>query len=653
MTITNAQTSSFTYQGKLNDGALPATGTYQMQFGLFDASSGGDQIGGTQASAVTATNGVFTTNLNFGETAFDGTARFLQISVFSAALNAFVELNPRQQITSSPYSIKSSTTDTATNALNLGGTSADQFVVTSDPRMTDARPPTAGSNLYIQAGAHQAGVDISIGGEVTAAGFDTDGGYRIGGSSVLRISGTENLFVGLGSGLATSTGANNTMVGRDAGLANSTGNFNSFFGRNAGVTNTTGSSNTIIGGGANVATGNLSFATAIGASAVVSANNTIVLGRTGGQDTVQVPGILNVAGQYNIGGNRVLSVAGTENLFVGENSGTANTTGSANSFFGLNSGLSNTTGASNSFFGRGSGFGNTTGVDNAFFGRSAGFSNTTGTNNAFFGRSTGLANTIGTFNSFFGSLTGDSNTTGNNNTFVGAAAGSANTSGNANTFIGLQAGEGSTTGDDNVFIGTNAGNSNTTGSTNTYLGYNAKGNAAITNATAIGANAFVSQSNQIMLGTDVNVVLVPGRTVTNILRINEYGASGSVALCRNPAFEVALCSSSLRYKTNIADYRSGLDLVKRLRPITFDWKEGGMNDLGLGAEDVEAIEPLLVHYNDKGEVEGVKYDRIGVVLLNAVKEQQAQIERQQKLIDGLKKLVCRTNAQADECREDK
>jgi len=48
---------------------------------------------------------------------------------------------------------------------------------------------------------------------------------------------------------------------------------------------------------------------------------------------------------------------------------------------------------------------------------------------------------------------------------------------------------------------------------------------------------------------------------------------------------------------------------------------------------VEKIEPLLVTHNDKGEVEGVKYDRLSVVLINAVKEQQSQIEAQQKLIE--------------------
>ena len=39
--------------------------------------------------------------------------------------------------------------------------------------------------------------------------------------------------------------------------------------------------------------------------------------------------------------------------------------------------------------------------------------------------------------------------------------------------------------------------------------------------------------------------------------------------------------------------------------------------------------PELVFYRD-GQVEGAKYDRIGVVLINAVKEQQAQIEQQKE-----------------------
>jgi hypothetical protein len=43
-----------------------------------------------------------------------------------------------------------------------------------------------------------------------------------------------------------------------------------------------------------------------------------------------------------------------------------------------------------------------------------------------------------------------------------------------------------------------------------------------------------------------------------------------------------------------------------------------MRDIGLGAEEVERVEPLLTFRNEKGEIEGVKYDRITPVLVNAV-----------------------------------
>ena len=76
-----------------------------------------------------------------------------------------------------------------------------------------------------------------------------------------------------------------------------------------------------------------------------------------------------------------------------------------------------------------------------------------------------------------------------------------------------------------------------------------------------------------------------------------------------------------------------------------------MADMGLVAEDVAAIEPLLTTTNDKGQVEGVKYDRVGVVLVNAVQEQQRQIEAQQKQIKSLTKIVCAMKPKADICRQ--
>lgn len=128
---------------------------------------------------------------------------------------------------------------------------------------------------------------------------------------------------------------------------------------------------------------------------------------------------------------------------------------------------------------------------------------------------------------------------------------------------------------------------------------------------------------------------------------------GSDDVCRNSARELAFCSSSFRYKTNIQDFRSGLEFVNKLNPISYDWKDGGKKDVGFGAEDVEKIDPRFVSYNDEGLIEGVKYNRLSVVFVNAFREQQAQIERQQKQIEALTRLVCLQNPEAEICREQK
>jgi hypothetical protein len=138
--------------------------------------------------------------------------------------------------------------------------------------------------------------------------------------------------------------------------------------------------------------------------------------------------------------------------------------------------------------------------------------------------------------------------------------------------------------------------------------------------------------------------------LSGFVHVTSLGAAGSTQLCRNASNQISTCSSSLRYKTNIHPFMSGLSVLNRLRPITFDWKDGGMHDLGFGAEDIAAVEPLLVTHNSKGEVEGVKYDRITAVLVNAVKEQQEQIKRQQNEIESLKQLVCSRNRRAPACK---
>lgn len=127
-----AQTTSFNYQGKLNDGGNAANATFQMEFKLFDALSGGNQIGATVAnSSVSVAQGVFAVSLDFGANAFTGADRFLEISVKRNAGDPFTVLTPRQKILSAPFAIKSKSSDTATTATTanqLGNLPPNRFV---------------------------------------------------------------------------------------------------------------------------------------------------------------------------------------------------------------------------------------------------------------------------------------------------------------------------------------------------------------------------------------------------------------------------------------------------------------------------------------------------------------------------------------------
>src|SRR5512138_979987 len=127
-----AQTTAFTYQGKLVDNGNLANTSYDMQFKLFDAASNGNQIGatltfdgtGSNPPAVAVSNGSFAVNLDFGtcppsSSCFDGSPRFLEVAVKPHGSGSYTPLSPRQTITTTPYAMKSLNATTATTADGL------------------------------------------------------------------------------------------------------------------------------------------------------------------------------------------------------------------------------------------------------------------------------------------------------------------------------------------------------------------------------------------------------------------------------------------------------------------------------------------------------------------------------------------------------
>ena len=99
--------TSFTYQGLLKQGGNPVNGTCDLLFRLFDAASGGTQIGTTQmVSNVSVASGLFTVLLDFGSGAFTGDARWLDIALrCPAGTGSYTTLSPRQVLTAAPYAL--------------------------------------------------------------------------------------------------------------------------------------------------------------------------------------------------------------------------------------------------------------------------------------------------------------------------------------------------------------------------------------------------------------------------------------------------------------------------------------------------------------------------------------------------------------------
>jgi hypothetical protein len=111
----------------------------------------------------------------------------------------------------------------------------------------------------------------------------------------------------------------------------------------------------------------------------------------------------------------------------------------------------------------------------------------------------------------------------------------------------------------------------------------------------------------------------------------EPAAGGTTDLCRStlasPSYPdrygLTYCTSSARFKHEITDVSAAMELVERLRPVSFLWNESGEPDLGLVAEEVAEIEPRLVTLDADGRIQGVKYRNLAAVLVAALQEQRA------------------------------
>ena len=106
---------------------------------------------------------------------------------------------------------------------------------------------------------------------------------------------------------------------------------------------------------------------------------------------------------------------------------------------------------------------------------------------------------------------------------------------------------------------------------------------------------------------------------------------------------VAYSSSDIRFKENITPIENALDKISKISGNTYDWKEENKiehgyegNDVGVIAQEIEAVLPQLVQTRDNG-YKAVKYDKLVALLIEGIKEQQTQIHSLTIEIENLKK----------------
>jgi hypothetical protein len=100
------QSTAFTYQGRLSDGAGVANGVYDFEFAVFSAGSGGASLAGpTTTSGIAVSNGFFVVTLDFGAGVFTGAERWLELGVRTNGGTSFTSLSPRTEVTPTPYAL--------------------------------------------------------------------------------------------------------------------------------------------------------------------------------------------------------------------------------------------------------------------------------------------------------------------------------------------------------------------------------------------------------------------------------------------------------------------------------------------------------------------------------------------------------------------
>jgi hypothetical protein len=675
--------NQFNFQGTLADtNGSPITGTRNMQFSLYEDSVGGLPLWDEIHMAVEVVDGLFRVRLGSGiplpPSVFVGGVMWLGIQVDPDP----TELTPRQPLVSVPYGLRANPDDDwGVSGINVYRLDGYVGIGTSTPSSGYLAPllhlqhsdhggiviertnPPAGKWQIGTGGSNTGSLDFArlAAGNYIYMTIETDGDvgigmihpdhkldvggdvntsshYKIDGTTVLSVDGTECVLVGKHAG-ENNIGGNVTFLGDSAGFDNE-GWYNTFLGYQSGRSNSTGYGNSFIGAGAGMSNTSGIYGTFVGAGA----------------------GSSNGDGAYNtyIGRSAGVQNSGGWNVFLGASTGYHNHFGSHNVFLGYNAGFYES--GSNKLY-----IANAADTDNVliygdFEDRHLGIGTVTTVNTL----SVGGGTSIGSGYTSYTAPTDGMIVQGNMG--VGSAFPSHKMTVSSLTddvlrLIGpdgahgygarLNFGDGDYVyldedTDDNLTI-----NANRTAITGGFVGIGTNNPTQILHLYSsfnprLLIEAPSSQVPEVNLrrGTTTHAMYVNSGNDLVFYRAGDrvtFTDAGDVGIGTiSPAYKLDVAgpchassfptSSDERLKTDIQELDNVLDKLKHVRGVSFDWngtyeslgRSTGHREIGVIAQEMEAQFPELVTTWGDENYRAVDYGRLSAVLIEAVKELQVK-----------------------------
>ncbi len=493
-------------------------------------------------------------------------------------------------------------------------------------------------------------------------------GYRSMYNSTISNNNTANGFESL---FGNTTGNNNSALGANSLKQTSTGEENTALGVSSGTTNMTGHRNTLLGAFADVTGNNFVNATAIGYNAKVGQNNALILGGTVA-DAVNVGiGTTTPANRFTIETGDMQLGEVIPNVGLGRRLYFSDAFNSTDPIYFQRENMSLDNSHLNLILGD-----NLLGDDKFNIKNTSGNTFLTVQNNGNVGigdiapayklivKSYDINSAISAYIVNSPTLTANSATNfhGSWSTVVPNSA--LNFTGDLYGAVNrIQTGVGQT-GSINGLIGatndvihySSANITNARGSTNIISNVSS---GVITNAFGSLCEVQNSGGGTITNGYGLNIGIVQATNKWSVYASDASAPSyfaGSVGIgTPTPSFPLHVIgtihsstgtfSSDKRLKQNIKNITTGLSVVKKLNPVSYDWikpTDKGMQGTQMGfiAQELEEILPSMVlTSDDEQKTKSVKYHEMLPILVKAIQELDTKNSEQQLLIESLKKEI--------------